>query len=111
MTHATITRRRFLQTSAGASAGLVLGFYLPGAGRLAQLAEAAETSPVVNSWLRIAPDNTVTILVSSSEMGQGVFTSLPMLIAEELEVDWQSIRAEMAPANPVFKNIIFNMQA
>ena len=111
MTNATITRRRFLQTSAGASAGLVLGFYLPGAGRLAQLAEAAETSPVVNSWLRIAPDNTVTILVSSSEMGQGVFTSLPMLIAEELEVDWQSIRAEMAPANPVFKNIIFNMQA
>ena len=111
MTTINLTRRRFMQTTAGAGAGLVLGFYLPGAGRFATLAEAAAGEAVVNTWLRIAPDNSVTILVSSSEMGQGVFTSLPMLIAEELEVDWQNIKAEMAPANPAFNNIIFNMQA
>ena len=108
----TTTRRGFLKTSAVTTAGLVIGFHLSDGGRFGSVAQAATSSdPLINGWLRIAPDNTVHIMVSSSEMGQGVYTSLPMLIAEELEVDWQTIRAETAPADPTFNNIIFNMQA
>jgi len=106
-----LTRRRFLKVSSGAAGGLVIGFYLPGGGRLADAAKGASASEAhVNAWLRIAPDNTVTIVVSSSEMGQGVYTAMPMLVAEELEVDWQQVRAEMAPADPTYNNRFFGMQ-
>ena len=107
------TRRGFLKTGAGAATGLLIGFqFAPSAGRFAVAQQGpADAGPLVNGWLKIAPDNTVTVVVSSSEMGQGVFTSLPMLIAEELEVDWQNVKAEMAPANPIYKNILFDMQA
>lgn len=103
-----LTRRRFLQ--AGAAGALVLGFHLPLGGRYAG-AQDAESAELVNAWLRIDPDNTITIRVPSSEMGQGVYTALPMLVAEELEVDWQQVRAEMAPVGPQFTNQMFNMQA
>ena len=66
---------------------------------------------LTNAWLRIDPDNTITIRVASSEMGQGVFTSMPMLIAEELEAEWSQVRAEMAPVGPQYTNLAFNMQA
>lgn len=103
-----LTRRRFLQ--AGAAGALVLGFHLPLGGRYAA-AQDAESAELVNAWLRIDPDNTITIRVPSSEMGQGVYTALPMLVAEELAVDWQQVRAEMAPVGPQFSNRMFNMQA
>jgi len=104
-----ITRRRFLQVGAAAAGGLLIGFHLPSGGRIAQ-ARAAE-GEWINAWLRIGSDDSVTILVSNSEMGQGVYTALPMLVAEELEVDWQQVRAEMAPADPTYNNAIFGMQA
>jgi isoquinoline 1-oxidoreductase beta subunit len=97
-----ITRRDFLKISGGAGAGLLLGFYLPMANRLAASPRVAEgkfaSNP--NAFIRIAPDDTVTIIVHKSEMGQGVYTSLPMLVVEELEADWNKVRVESAPAHP-----------
>ncbi len=104
-----LSRRQFLKTSTLAGGALVIGFNLPLSGRRAQAMAAEDTA--VNAWLKIHPDNTVTVLVGSSEMGQGVFTSIPMLLAEELEVDWNSVHAEMAPVAPAYTNLIFNMQA
>jgi isoquinoline 1-oxidoreductase subunit beta len=106
--HADLSRRRFLQTTGAATAGLTLGFHLPSMFR-GMAAEAA--GPVVmNAWLKIAPDDTVTILLSQSEMGQGVYTSLPLIVAEELECDWQKVRIEMAPVGEAYQNPVFHLQ-
>ena len=104
-----LSRRQFLKSSTLAGGALVIGFHLPLSGRRAQAMAASDTA--INAWLKIHADNTVTVLVGSSEMGQGVFTSIPMLLAEELEVDWSDVRAEMAPVAPAYTNLIFNMQA
>jgi isoquinoline 1-oxidoreductase beta subunit len=91
---ASISRRSFILGGASAGAGLVLGFHLPwdrGANR-AWGGQAAE----VNAWIVIRPDDTVIIRVARSELGQGSFTALPMLVAEELECDWSKVRAEYA---------------
>lgn len=112
------SRRRFLVTTAGAAAGLVIGFYLPsGSGRsggwLAK-AEAQAASPaklpVPNAFLRIGADDTVTVLLAHSEMGQGIWTALAMLVAEELECDWSAIRVAHAPASPVYGHTGYGIQ-
>jgi isoquinoline 1-oxidoreductase beta subunit len=89
-----VSRRSFLLSSAAVGGGLLLGFHLPGAGRSrpAAAAQAAE----INAWIVVQPDDTVVIRVARSEMGQGSFTALPMLVAEELECDWSKVRAEYA---------------
>ena len=88
------SRRSFLKTSAVGSGGLLLGFALPGS-----LAIAAGTVHTPNAWVHIADDNTITLISARSEMGQGVYTSMPMLIAEELNVDIRKIKVDIAPAN------------
>ena len=93
----TISRRGFLQTSAVASGGLLLGVALPGALREAHAEGRTHT---LNAWVHIADDNTITLLSARSEMGQGVTTSMPMLIAEELNVDIRMIKFSIAPPNP-----------
>jgi isoquinoline 1-oxidoreductase beta subunit len=101
----TISRRRFLISTAAVGGGLVLGFFLPGRqAEAATIAQQPWTPPMqggneINAWLVIGSDDTVTIRVAQSEMGEGVFTSMPMLIAEELECDWTKVRAEYASAN------------
>src|SRR5436305_948519 len=100
-------RREFLATTAAAGAGLVIGFHLPAGGRFAAAA-AAPFAP--NAWLRISPDNSVLIVVDRSEMGQGVTTALPMLLAEELDADWTKVKIEFAPADKAYTNPIFGMQ-
>lgn len=94
-----VTRRDFLKAGALASAGLLIGFRLPGS-----LAEAATAGAAFepNAWLRVDPDGTVTVIVARSEMGQGIRTSLPMLVAEELEVDWRHVRFEQAVPAPKY---------
>jgi len=95
-----LNRRDFLSTTAAAGGAMVLGFYLPGT--RAQAAVAGEPwyrdamVPEINAWLTIAPDDTVTIRVAQTEMGTGVFTSNPMMVAEELQCDWSKVRAEYA---------------
>ncbi len=102
------SRRGFLKASALAGGGLIVGFVLPGAARFAAAA-APVFSP--NAFLRIGSDNSVTVLCGLSEMGQGVHTAIPMLIAEELDADWSKIRVEQAPTDAAFKNPLFGMQA
>ncbi|MCC5888014.1 MAG: xanthine dehydrogenase family protein molybdopterin-binding subunit [Gammaproteobacteria bacterium] len=91
------TRRGFVKATLSATGGLALGFHLPvlAAGPWAGDVEGAE----INAWLVIEEDDTVTIRVAQSDMGQGVFTAMPMLVAEELECDWKHVRAEYASAN------------
>ncbi|MBB3223108.1 xanthine dehydrogenase family protein molybdopterin-binding subunit [Pseudoduganella umbonata] len=101
-----VSRRGFMK---GAGAGLVLGFTFTGGGRMAR---AAEPKPAQqpNAFLRIAPDNTVTVQVNRLEFGQGVQTALPMLIAEELDADWSQIRGALAPAGDAYKDPAMGIQ-
>jgi CO/xanthine dehydrogenase Mo-binding subunit len=91
-----LSRRQFVAAGAAAGAGLVVGFYLPHAGRSTK----EVFSP--NAYLRITPDNKITIVVARSEMGQGVRTALPMILAEELEADWKQIEIEQAGASTLY---------
>ena len=107
-----VSRRGFMKAGAVAGGGLMLGFFLPGAGKLAQAADAAPAKPVYapNAFLHIAPDNTVTVQVNRLEFGQGVQTSLPMLIAEELDADWSLVHGALAPAGEQYKDAAYGMQ-
>ena len=106
------TRRSFLQAGVGAASlpVLSLGFTLGGAD-LAQAATATSSSFSPNAFLRITPDNRVTVICGSAEMGQGVLTAIPMLVAEELDADWRLVRVEQAPVDKAFNNPMFGMQA
>jgi CO/xanthine dehydrogenase Mo-binding subunit len=90
-----LSRREFVGAGIAAGAGLVIGFYLPHKNE-----SRKQFSP--NAYLRITPDNKVTIVVARSEMGQGVRTALPMILAEELEADWKQIEIEQAGASTFF---------
>lgn len=95
----TITRRDFIKVVSAGGAGLVLAFRLPW--EEPDLLAIAQAKPFVpNAWLKIDPQGLVTITVAKSEMGQGVRTSLPMIVAEELEADWTKVKIEQAPAHP-----------
>ena len=91
-----LSRREFVVAGVAAGAGLVVGFYLPHGGR----ANKESFSP--NAYVRITPDNKITIVVARSEMGQGVRTALPMILAEELEADWKQIEIEQAGASTLY---------
>jgi len=108
---AGLSRRSFLKAGAVAGSGLVLGFAITGGGRFARAADAP-AKPVYepNAFLKIAPDNTVTVQVNRLEFGQGVHTALPMLIGEELDVDWKQMRAALAPEGQVYKDPAFGIQ-
>lgn len=98
-------RRGFLKVSMAAGGGLLVGFRLDAFGEsTAEMATASAASLAPNAWIRIDPDETVTIRVASSEMGQGVLTSLAMLVAEELEADWSKVRTETAPLDEAYNN-------
>src|SRR6202140_2851151 len=91
-----LSRREFVTAGVAAGAGLVIGFYLP------HKSGSREESFSPNAYLRITLDNKVTIVVARSEMGQGVRTALPMILAEELEADWKQIAIEQAGASTLF---------
>ena len=90
---APIDRRSFLVSAATVGGALALGFDIPFGPRAAGASAAA---PEITAWIVIKPDDTVIIRVAKSEMGQGSFTALPMLVAEELECDWSKVQAEFA---------------
>jgi len=104
------SRRRFLQSSAAIAGGLVIGFWLPQERGRAFAQEAAKKPVHPNAFLRIGKDGTCTVMVKHLEFGQGVMTSLPMIVAEELECDWSKVRSELAPAAPEFAHTAFGMQ-
>ena len=107
MTHTPTSRRSFLKTSAAVTGGLMLGFNLPGT--LGE-AMAAGTVHTPNAWVHIADNNVITLLSARSEMGQGVYTSMPMLIAEELHVDISQIKVAAAPPGAVYVNALLGAQ-
>ena len=96
-----LKRRSFIKSSTLAATSLIIGFtYDP----QKSLAAKTKIKNELGIWIRISSDDTITLIVPSSEMGQGVNTSLPMIIAEELDANWESIRTETAPANSDYKN-------
>ncbi len=101
------SRREFLKSSAVVTGGLMLGLSVPGSKHAAQ---AAGTVFTPNAWVHIADDNTITLLSARSEMGQGVYTSMPMLLAEELNVDLAQIQVAIAPPNAVYVNSLLGAQ-
>src|SRR6202142_1353543 len=93
-----LSRRDFLTAGVAAGAGLVVGFYLPHGNS----SGSAKDTFAPNAYLTIAPDGKITVVVARSEMGQGVRTSLPMILAEELEADWKQITVEQAGASTLY---------
>ena len=96
------SRRAFLQTSAAAGGGLLLSISVPVAASAAVSIPtgSANALPALNAYIKIAPDGVVTIMAKNPEIGQGIKTMLPMLIAEELDVDWKDVRIEQADNDP-----------
>jgi isoquinoline 1-oxidoreductase beta subunit len=106
-----MARRDFLKTAASAGAGLWIAAYVPElAARAGETASPEGTVFAPNAFVRIAPDESVTVIANHSEMGQGVYTSLPMLLNEELEADWAKIKVESAPVDPAYNHTVFGMQ-
>ena len=101
-----INRRRFLLGTTVVGGGLLIGYATtrPSKHSVANGTLAENGQSFLTTWLRIDPDNTVTVLVPHSEMGQGVLTSLPMMAADELDADWELVRVEQAPATDLFAN-------
>src|SRR5580698_10991647 len=99
-----LQRRSFLKLAGATSAGLVLGFYLPNDAHAdtetPQTAGEASTTPGINAFVRIAPDNVITIYSKAPEIGQGIKTSFGLIIAEELDADWKTVKIEQARVNP-----------
>ncbi len=97
------SRRGFLKSTAAGAAGLVVGFYLPERSRLSAQTPAATAAPAkINAWVRVGTDDSVTLMIHKSEMGQGTVTSLSQLLAEELECDWKKVRTEFPGIDPAF---------
>lgn len=94
-----LNRREFVIASASAAGGLLLAIRFPATAKPKPYEPYPGAASEVSAWLAIEPDNAVIIRCAQAEMGEGVFTSLPMLIAEELEVDWKKVRVEYASSN------------
>jgi len=104
-------RRRFLRVSAGAGGALVVSAALPGStARSAAATDAADVTLLPSAMLRIGPER-IVVRIPHSEMGQGVMTSLAMLIAEELEIELADLAIEMAPAERAYDHPSFRLQA
>lgn len=107
---AEIHRRDFLKASVMAGGGLVIGFHFPGVTALASAAPSASNGFMPNAFVRVGTDERITVIVNHSEMGQGVYTSLPMLLAEELDADWSKVGFEPAPVDAKYNHPAFGMQ-
>ena len=105
-----VSRRDFLKTGATIGGGLILGFSLPDHLVFGQASGHSGGSSMLNAFVRISSDETITIIVNHSEMGQGVYTSLPMLVAEELECDWSKIVVEASPVDPAYNHTQWGIQ-
>lgn len=107
-----LSRRSFIKSTALVAGGLVVAFSILQAKRFMGVANAAEAMPLPapNAFLRIGADDSITVMLAHSEMGQGVWTTLPMLIADELDADWSKIKVEHAPAAPAYIHTAYGIQ-
>ncbi|WP_153796384.1 xanthine dehydrogenase family protein molybdopterin-binding subunit [Foetidibacter luteolus] len=106
----TVNRRKFLQTGALAGGGLLLSFYMPALGKGLKRVPPAPATCAPNAFIRINADNSIKILCGHSEMGQGTYTAMSQLIADEMDADWSKIVVEAAPAHQDYFNPGFGMQ-
>ncbi len=102
-------RRQFLKITALAGGGLLLSFHIPSFGKLS--ASPVATDFIPNAFIRIGTDDIVTVIVNHSEMGQGSYTALPMMLADELDADWSKVKYESAPVDAVYNHPMFGMMA
>jgi isoquinoline 1-oxidoreductase beta subunit len=105
-----LSRRRFIAGSATLGGALVLGFHLDARSR-AQASTDASAKVELNAFLTIAADGAITVYVKHSEMGQGVLTSIPMIIADEMDADWSQVNALPGDARPEFAHAQWGIQA
>jgi len=96
-----LTRRAFLVTGGLLGGGLALGYFFT-PNRLALRADSTAEQSWLTSWVSVNADNTITVLVPQAEMGQGILTALPMMLAEEMEADWSLVSVEPAPAEDIY---------
>lgn len=106
----TLDRRAFLRTSAAAGGGLLVALYLPAANAALSSQAPKPLSLAPFAFLKISPDDIVTVISNHSEMGQGIYTVLPMLLNEELQADWSKVCVESAPVDAVYNHTVFGMQ-
>jgi isoquinoline 1-oxidoreductase beta subunit len=105
----SVNRRAFLQGSGSLAAGLVIGFHIQPKSALAQAPVAANYPP--NAFVRIGTDSTVTVVSKHTEMGQGIYTGLATILAEELDADWSQVRTESAPVDAqVYAHLMLGVQ-
>ena len=108
---ATLLRREFIKAGAALGGGLLVSLYLPPVDADGNVAEGADEQQfALNAFVRIGTDESVVVISSHSEMGQGIYTSLPMLLNEELEADWARISVEAAPVDKVYNHPIYGVQ-
>ena len=100
------TRRAFITTGVLTGGALVLGVAIRPGNRAKKVKDmiAGEDDTVINIWLKIAADNTITVIVPHAEMGQGVHTTLPMMLADEMDADWKTVTMLEAPGNKEYAN-------
>jgi isoquinoline 1-oxidoreductase subunit beta len=107
---AMVGRREFIRTGAAIGGGLLVSWYAPLPGGPGSALAAEEKDFALNAFVRIGTDESVTVISAHSEMGQGIYTSLPMLLNEELQADWSKIRVEAAPVDKVYNHPVFGVQ-
>jgi isoquinoline 1-oxidoreductase beta subunit len=105
-----LSRRGFLRSGALAGGGLILGVYLPQLAKGAGPGKVETPTFTPNAFVRIGADDSVTVIANHSEMGQGIYTGLAMIVAEELDADWSKVRVEAAPADPVYNHTLYGAQ-
>ena len=102
-------RREFLKAGAALGGGLLISLYVPEFVPAARAADSSAKPVALNAFVRIGTDETVTVISNHSEMGQGIYTSLPMLLNEELEADWARVRVESSPVDAVYNHTVFGI--
>ena len=105
----SITRRGFLEGVGKTSAALIVGCFVDGTIGVLHASAAAQDQDL-NAWVRIGADDKVTIVVSQAEMGQGIMSTLPVVLAEELGADWDRVQLEMSPTAEAYRNPRINFQ-
>ena len=105
-----LSRRCFLKAGTGLGGSLIIGLHVPDIGRPSSAATPSSATFQPNAFIRVGTDDTVTVIIHKAEMGQGIYTSLAMLVAEELDADWSKIRVEAAPVAPVYHHPAVGIQ-